>query len=149
VVFLGLFAWNAYKRQLVANLTILMLLTFIYLSCLSVSVGRSSLFGEFQATTPRYGILSVMLLIGLYLLGLETVRNQPAKIVLALAGLGLAVYVHIASDQLNSQDLRNDRHRSKYAIALYKENSDIVLPLVQNFYLGEETGKLIFSNAVK
>ncbi|MDB5241739.1 MAG: hypothetical protein JWP57_2364, partial [Spirosoma sp.] len=60
--------YYVYRKRLISlNTTVLMLLAFMYVSCLSVSAGRAG-FGVVQATGPRYGILSVMLLIGLYVL---------------------------------------------------------------------------------
>ena len=142
-VFVGLLVWKTAKRQLTGNLAILALLAFMYLTSLSVTMARSG-FGIGQALSPRYGILPVMLLIGLYILTLETVKNRIIRPILAFIGLSVAVYVGQYSYQQNLPKVEDRTALLQYSSALYNDNkANLIL------YRDGDDAKTIFPDALK
>lgn len=143
-LFVGLFAWKAAKQQLTSNVTLLALLSFMYLTSLSVTLARSG-FGIVQALSPRYGILPVMLLIGLYLLTIETVKHRLAQPILAGVGLLLAAYLCHYSYDANLPKVTDRTALLQYSSALYNDNkNNLILYRSDN---GE--AKDIFQDALK
>ncbi|MVM32221.1 hypothetical protein GO755_19390 [Spirosoma sp. HMF4905] len=120
-LFVGLLIWKSTKRQLTTNVAILALLSFMYLTSLSVTMARSG-FGIQQALSPRYGILPVMLLISLYILTLETIKHRIGQPIFALFGLLLAVYLCQYSYQQNLPKVEDRTALLKYGSALYNDN---------------------------
>jgi hypothetical protein len=143
-LFLGLLAWTAYQRALTANLTVLLMLAFIYITCLAVTAARSG-YGVTQALSARYGILPVMLCIGLYVLAVEIAGNRYAKPALALVGLALAVCVYKHSYELQFWELEDRAIKLSYSIALYNENADDLRP----YHYKPQQSKAIFLEAVQ
>jgi hypothetical protein len=143
-LFIGLLVWNAHKWQLTANLTILMLLTFVYVTCLSVTAARSG-YGITQATESRYGIFPVMLLVGLYLLAVETAKNRYVKPAVTLVGLGLGLYLYDHSYRQHFCRVEDRSTNLFYSAALYNDNPNILIL----YYSGPRPAKAMFLDAVK
>ncbi|RYC67668.1 hypothetical protein [Spirosoma sordidisoli] len=142
---LALIAYNAYRKQLVrSNVTILALLAFMYISCLSVSAGRAG-FGVAQAMGPRYGILSVMLLIGLYILCVETTRGSYSRAALVVSGLALSVYLYTNSYRQHLAKVADRTTNLEFSTALYNDNpNNLIL-----FWGDPKRAKEIFQDALR
>ncbi|MBC3783786.1 hypothetical protein [Spirosoma utsteinense] len=142
---LGIPIYVIYQKRLAgSNLTLFMLLAFMYISCLSVSAGRAG-FGVAQAMGPRYGILSVMLLISLYILCVETATNRYVKPALTIAGLGLAFYLYTNSYKQHLSKVADRTANLEFSVALYNDNPDNLI-----LYWGDpKLAKKIFQDALK
>jgi hypothetical protein len=145
VLFLGLLGWNAYKKQLEGHLTVVMLLAFLYLTCVSLAVARMGL-GVLQALTPRYGILPVMLLIGMYILAVETVRKPWAKAAVAALGLALSVYLYRNSYEQHFRRVDGWTTGLLYTTALFNDNLENLLKVPRILV---EHQRLLFLDAVE
>jgi hypothetical protein len=143
-LFLGLLIWGVYTKRLTANLTVLLLLTFICITCLAVAAARSK-FGVTLARQPRYATLPVMLLIGLYLLGAEMVNSRYGKPALALVGLALAVYLNISSFKQYCRFAEDRRTNLCYCAALYNDNPDNAILE----YAGPRSAKAMLRDAIQ
>jgi len=145
VLFFALLAgWHSFRGQLKANLTLWALVVFVYISCLSLTATRSG-FGVVQAFSPRYGILSILLLIGLYLLTLQTVTNRYVKGSLVVVFGAIAVFLFKQAYEKNAVLLTGRTKQLQFYNAFYVDN-----PADQPIAWHDTvTGRAIFADAVK
>jgi hypothetical protein len=143
-LFTVLFAYAAYRQRLKASLMALMVVAFIYLTCLSAAAARSG-FGVLQALSPRYGILPVMLWVGLYVLAVESLTNRFARPAVVVGGLVLGVYLYVYSYERQFPQLEDRYLKLSYSVAFFNENPVDLRP----FHYNPQQSKRILLEAIR
>jgi hypothetical protein len=143
-LFLGLFGWQFFRKTVIRNSTIPALLLFTYITCLSLMATRSG-FGVVQAFSPRYGILSVVLFIGLYVMSLETVTHRYARPVVGAAFLLISVYLFRNSQQQGILKVEDRTRLLQLSSAFYNDNKDNLIL----YWSDAKQAKVIFADALK
>ncbi|RRA98716.1 hypothetical protein [Larkinella rosea] len=144
VLFLGLFGWQFFRKTATRNPTIPALLLFTYVTCLSLMATRSG-FGVVQAFSPRYGILSVVLFIGLYVMSLEAVTQRYIRPLVGAVFLFLSVYLFRNSQQQGLLKVEDRTRLLQLTSAFYNDNKDNLIL----YWSDAKQAKVIFEDALK
>ncbi|GAB3923045.1 hypothetical protein [Larkinella terrae] len=143
-LFLGLFGWQLFRKTVIRNTAIPALLLFTYITCLSLMATRSG-FGVVQAFSPRYGILSVVLFIGLYVMSLETITHRYARPVVGVVFLLISVYLFRNSQQQGLLKVEDRTRLLQLSSAFYNDNTDNLIL----YWSDAKQAKVIFEDALK
>ena len=145
LVSLGLVAYLWRTNRLIHHLPMLGMLLFLYLTCLSLTAGRSG-FGVQQAFSARYGIITVMLYACQAVLVIEVIANQSLRIAATLGYSLLAVLLFVsATNARHRREIEDRTARLRQLVAQYQANPNSVkLP-----WGDPAQAKAIFDDAVR
>ncbi|WP_157580218.1 hypothetical protein [Rudanella lutea] len=126
VLYLGLLVYLIRTRRLTDYLPMVGMVTFVYVTCLLLTATRSG-FGVIQATSPRYGILSVVLVAGIGVLLVEAVKHQWARLSVGLGFAAVAVYLFFTTQELNEVKVADRTRLLQLCAAFYNDNPQNLL----------------------
>ncbi|MCK8491631.1 hypothetical protein M0L20_07180 [Spirosoma sp. RP8] len=119
---LGLLGYAWYTKRISSNLPVIGWLLFLYLTCLSLMATRSGM-GLGHATTPRYGIVVVMLFATQSVLALQLIEHRLLRLSVLAGYTVLAVFVYISPiNQGNRQRIYDRTRTMRYSSAFYNNN---------------------------
>lgn len=126
LVTLGLLGFLWYKNRFAEHITLIGWLVFLYLTCLSLMATRSGM-GVGQATTPRYGIVVVMLFATQATLLMEVIQHRTLRLGIWLGCLGIVLFTYLSATNQDNQRRIYDRTRTlQYNSALYNQNPTLI-----------------------
>lgn len=141
----GLVTYLTSTKRVGTYLPQLAILLFLYTTCLVLTATRSG-FGVAQAFSPRYGIISVMLMIGLGTLAVDVVRHRWLKPALGIAFALTSFYIYSTSQEANRVKVADRTRVLQMAAAFYNDNPKNLL-----VYWGslQELGKTILDDCFR
>lgn len=125
-IYLGLLTYLLLSRRIKDYSQLLSYITFLYITALLLTATRSG-FGVIQATSPRYGIISVLIVSGLGLLLIDVIQHRWLKPTAALLFTAVSLYLFNLTADLNEIKVSDRNRILNFCAALYNDNPQNLL----------------------